>query len=341
VADPYPCLTVVIPCYNERATVETVVEQVLASPWTAEVVIVDDGSTDGTRDILSGLHDDRVRVVLQPHNQGKGAALRRGFAEATADFVIVQDADLEYDPREYGTLLTPLLEDLADVVYGSRFHNSQPHRVLYFWHSVGNRFLTLLSNMFTNLNLTDMETCYKVFRREVIQSIAVEEDRFGFEPEVTAKVARAHWRVYELGISYNGRTYDEGKKIGWRDGVRAVQCIVKYSATGERVRRLAEERQAPRSSSSGPAGLASGPAPSGGSPSGRASSSDGGSSSEDGSASDGARSSLGSSLPASSPSADPASSAPAAPVSSEPSVAVPASSTANGAHDGGPGRSAV
>jgi glycosyltransferase involved in cell wall biosynthesis len=238
VAEPRPCLSVVIPCFNERATISTVVGQVLASPWTAEVIIVDDGSTDGTRDLLAelGAGDPRVRVHLQPYNQGKGAALRRGFAEATAPYVIVQDADLEYDPAEYGGLVQPLVNGLADVVYGSRFVSSRPHRVLYFWHSVGNRFLTTLSNMFTNLNLTDMETCYKVFRREVIQSVVLEEDRFGFEPEVTAKVARGDWRVYELGISYNGRTYADGKKIGWRDGVRAVYCILKFSRTGERVR---------------------------------------------------------------------------------------------------------
>ncbi len=236
VAEPHPCLSVVIPCFNERATISTVLGQVLASPWTAEVVIVDDGSTDGTRDILAEVDDPRVRVHLQPYNQGKGAALRQGFSEATAPYVIVQDADLEYDPAEYGALVQPLEDGLADVVYGSRFISSRPHRVLYYWHSVGNRFLTTLSNMFTNLNLTDMETCYKVFRREVIQSVVIEEDRFGFEPEVTAKVARAEWRVYELGISYNGRTYAEGKKIGWRDGVRAVYCILKFSRTGERVR---------------------------------------------------------------------------------------------------------
>ena len=235
-AEPHPCLSVIVPCYNERATIATVVDQVLASPWTAEVVIVDDGSADGTREILATFDDPRVRVYLQPHNQGKGAALRRGFQLATAPYVIVQDADLEYDPAEYGTLVKPLVDGLADVVYGSRFISSQPHRVLYYWHSVGNRFLTTLSNMFTNLNLTDMETCYKVFRREVIQSIDVEEDRFGFEPEVTAKIARGDWRIYEMGISYNGRTYAEGKKIGWRDGVRAVWCILKFSETGGKVR---------------------------------------------------------------------------------------------------------
>jgi glycosyltransferase involved in cell wall biosynthesis len=230
---------VVIPCFNEVGTVARVVEQVLASPWVAEIVVVDDGSTDGTREVLAGLADPRVRVLLQPQNRGKGAALRRGFAEAGADYVVVQDADLEYSPEEYEALLEPLERGVADVVYGSRFISSAPHRVLYYWHFVGNRFLTTLSNMFTNLNLTDMETCYKVFRREVIQSIRIEEDRFGFEPEVTAKVAAGHaWRVYELGIGYNGRTYAEGKKIGWRDGVRAGWCILKYSPIGARVRAL-------------------------------------------------------------------------------------------------------
>jgi glycosyltransferase involved in cell wall biosynthesis len=244
VADPHPCLSVVTPCYNERATIASVVDRVLASPWTAEMIIVDDGSTDGTRAIVAGFGDPRVRVLLQPFNQGKGAALRRGFAEATAPYVIVQDADLEYDPADYEGLVKPLIDGHADVVFGSRFISSQPHRVLYFWHSVGNRLLTTLSNMFTDLNLTDMETCYKVFRREVIQSVALEENRFGFEPEVTAKVARADWRVYELGISYNGRTYAEGKKIGWKDALWAVWCILKYSRTGDRVRTALGDRPA-------------------------------------------------------------------------------------------------
>jgi glycosyltransferase involved in cell wall biosynthesis len=235
-SDARPCLSVVIPCYNERATVLEVVKRVLDSPWVAEVLVVDDGSTDGTRDLLAGIDHPTVRVLLQPRNQGKGAALRRGFAEATADYVIVQDADLEYDPAEYGELLGPLLDDRADVVFGSRFLTARPHRVLYFWHSMGNKLLTLLSNMATDLNLTDMETCYKAFRRDVIQSISLEEDRFGFEPEVTAKIARGKWRIYEVGISYDGRTYAEGKKIGWRDGVRAMYCILRYSPVGQRRR---------------------------------------------------------------------------------------------------------
>ncbi|NDF32452.1 MAG: glycosyltransferase family 2 protein [Acidimicrobiia bacterium] len=220
--DPRPCLTVVVPCYNEEATIETLLGQVLESPWVAEVVVVDDGSRDRSRQILAGIANPRVRVILHEMNQGKGAALRTGFQHATSDFVIVQDADLEYDPAEYATVLEPLLTNRADVVFGSRFLSGRPHRVLYFWHSMGNKFLTLMSNMFTDLNLTDMETCYKCFRREVIQSIDIEENRFGFEPEITAKLARGRWRIYEVGISYSGRTYDEGKKIGWRDGVRAV-----------------------------------------------------------------------------------------------------------------------
>jgi glycosyltransferase involved in cell wall biosynthesis len=215
----------------------SLLERVLASPWVAEVIVVDDGSTDGTRDLLATVDEHRVRVVLHDHNQGKGAALRTGFGCASADYVIVQDADLEYDPAEYSELLAPLEAKLADAVYGSRFLSGRPHRVLYFWHSLGNRLLTLLSNMFTDLNLTDMETCYKAFRREVIQSIEIEEDRFGFEPEITAKLARGRWVIYEVGISYAGRTYAEGKKIGWRDGMRALICIVRYSALGDRLAR--------------------------------------------------------------------------------------------------------
>jgi glycosyltransferase involved in cell wall biosynthesis len=236
IAEPRPCLSVVVPCFDEATTVRELLRRVLASPWVAEVIIVDDGSTDGTREILAGIDDPMVRVIFHDRNQGKGAALRTGFAEATADYVIVQDADLEYDPAEYGELLGPLEDDRADVVYGSRFVSSRPHRVLYFWHSLGNRMLTLLSNMFTDLNLTDMETCYKAFRREVIQSVDIEEDRFGFEPEVTAKLAQQRVRIFEVGISYSGRTYADGKKIGWKDGVRAVSCIVKYSGVGRALR---------------------------------------------------------------------------------------------------------
>jgi glycosyltransferase involved in cell wall biosynthesis len=233
-----PCLSVVMPCYDESATIAEIVDRVLASPLTAELIIVDDGSTDGTRELLAEIADPRVRVVLQPHNQGKGAALRRGFAAATAEFVIVQDADLEYDPVDYPLMLEPLLSGDADVVYGSRFQSGRPRRVLYFWHSIGNRLLTLLSNMFTDLNLTDMETCFKAFRLEVVKGLDLREDRFGIEPEMTAKVAAAGWRVWEVGISYSGRTYAEGKKINWQDGVAAVRCIVKYGvATRGQARR--------------------------------------------------------------------------------------------------------
>ncbi|MEA2345822.1 MAG: hypothetical protein QOF63_3991 [Thermoanaerobaculia bacterium] len=225
-----------MPCFNERSTIEEIVDRVLESPFTAELVIVDDGSTDGTRDVLAKLDDPRIRVVLHERNQGKGAALRTGFKHAAADYVIIQDADLEYDPGEYGVMVAPLIDGRADVVYGSRFQGHDGRRVLYFWHSIGNRILTLASNVFTNLYLTDMETCYKAFRREVVESITIEEDRFGFEPEITAKVAAAKWRVYEVGISYSGRTYSEGKKIGWRDGVHAIVCIVRYSKVGKRLR---------------------------------------------------------------------------------------------------------
>jgi glycosyltransferase involved in cell wall biosynthesis len=234
---PSPCLTVVVPCYNERATIDTVLKRVLDSPWTAEVVVVDDGSTDGTREHLESVGDPRVRLLLQPTNQGKGAAVRRGIAEATAEYLIIQDADLEYDPADYTAMLEPLVDGRADVVFGSRFMGGRPHRVLYFWHSAGNRLLTLLSNMATNLNLTDMETCYKAFRREVAQGLDLVEDRFGIEPEITAKVARGGWRIYEVGISYSGRTYAEGKKINWRDGLWALRCIGRYSPIGERLAR--------------------------------------------------------------------------------------------------------
>jgi glycosyltransferase involved in cell wall biosynthesis len=229
------CLSVVVACYNEAGTVREVLTKVLDSPYTAEVIVVDDGSTDESVSVIRSISDPRLRLIEQPGNTGKGAALRRGFGEAKADFVIVQDADLEYDPADYGVLLEPLLAGKADVVFGSRFISDRPHRVLLFWHSVGNRLLTTVSNAFTDLNLTDMETCYKAFRREVIQGLDLREDRFGFEPEVTAKVAKAGWRVYEVGISYSGRTYEEGKKIGWRDGLHAARCIVRYSRAWDKV----------------------------------------------------------------------------------------------------------
>jgi glycosyltransferase involved in cell wall biosynthesis len=224
-------LSVVIPVYNEATTIRAIVARVcaVAIPLEREVVLVDDYSTDGTRPVLEELSRQAgIRVLFHDRNRGKGAALRSGFAAVTGDIVIIQDADLEYDPNEYPRLIQPILDNKADVVFGSRFSGGECHRVLYFWHYLGNRFLTLLSNASTNLNLTDMETCYKVFRREIIQGLDLREDRFGFEPEVTAKVAALRCRIYEVGISYAGRTYEEGKKIGWRDGVRAIYCIVKY-----------------------------------------------------------------------------------------------------------------
>ncbi len=224
-------LSIVIPCYNEVRTIRTIVDRVRAAPVTnTEIIIVDDCSIDGTRDILrleiAPLVD---RILYHDVNQGKGAALRTGFAAATGEVVLVQDADLEYDPNEYPKLLAPIERGQADVVYGSRFAGGEAHRIVYFWHMVGNKFLTLLSNMLTNLNLTDMETCYKVFKREVLQRITIEENRFGFEPEITAKIAKLDLVIYEVGISYYGRTYKEGKKIGWRDGFRALYSIIKYN----------------------------------------------------------------------------------------------------------------
>jgi len=218
-----------MPAYNEQSTIVEVLRRVLASPHVAEVIVVDDGSTDRTVELVETVDDPRIRLQRQPFNMGKGAALRRGIAEATADYVIIQDADLEYAPSDYPRLLKPLLSGHAEVVYGSRFAGGGERRVLYFWHTFGNRLLTTASNVMTDLNLTDMETCYKVFRRDIIQSIEIEEDRFGFEPEVTAKIARGRWRIYEVAVSYDGRTYEEGKKIGWKDGIRALYCIVRYS----------------------------------------------------------------------------------------------------------------
>jgi glycosyltransferase involved in cell wall biosynthesis len=224
-------LSVVIPCYNEEKTVAEIIRAVRSSPYEdKEIIVVDDCSTDGTRRILEtelrGLID---QVLYHEINQGKGAALRTGIKAAKGDLVIIQDADLEYDPQEYPLLIEPILRNKADVVFGSRFMGHRPHRVLYYWHRLGNGFLTLMSNMFTNLDLTDMETCYKVFRREIIQGIEIKENRFGFEPEITAKVAKTGCRIYEVGISYYGRSYEEGKKIGWHDGVRALWCILKYN----------------------------------------------------------------------------------------------------------------
>ena len=224
-------LSIVIPCFNERETIDSVIDAVRAAPGgEKQIIVVDDCSTDGTSRLLEDVLKPKIDTLIRhPVNRGKGAALRTGIAAATGDIVIIQDADLEYDPAQYGLLIEPILQGKADVVYGSRFLGAGPHRVLYFWHRLGNGLLTLASNMLTNLNLTDMETCYKVFRREIVQQVRIEEDRFGFEPEITAKISRLGVRIFEVGISYYGRTYAEGKKIGWRDGVRAIWCILKYN----------------------------------------------------------------------------------------------------------------
>ena len=223
-------LSVIIPCFNEVKTLNELLAAVKGcGVENLEIIIVDDCSTDGTRELLKNLNDDAIKVLYHDFNKGKGAALRTGFKNATGDICIVQDADLEYDPKEFPLLLDPIIKNKADVVFGSRFQSGRPHRVVYFWHRIGNGVLTLLSNFFTDLNLSDMETCYKAFRTEVIKSIEIKENRFGFEPEITAKISKMDLRIYEVGISYYGRTYDEGKKIGWKDGVRAIYCILKYN----------------------------------------------------------------------------------------------------------------
>lgn len=228
---PSRCLGVVVPVYNEETTLHLIVKKVLSRPEVGELIMVDDCSSDGSWETMQNLAktDDRIRIFTHEVNQGKGAALRTGFQHVQSDIIIIQDADLEYDPDEYPKLLLPILTGRADVVFGSRFLGYGMHRVLYYWHCIGNQFLTLMSNMFTNLNLTDMETCYKIFRKEVLKQITIEENRFGFEPEITAKVARLRVPLYEVSISYHGRTYEEGKKIGWKDGIRAIWCILKYN----------------------------------------------------------------------------------------------------------------
>jgi len=223
-------LSIIIPCYNEKNTIHTILSAVRNSPYSKkEIIVVDDFSTDGTRDILKNCTQLADQILFHDINQGKGAALRTGFKSATGDIVIIQDADLEYDPNEYSKIISPIVTGKADVVYGSRFMGGEPHRVLYYWHRVGNFIITQISNMFTNLNLTDMETCYKAFKKEILDKISIEENRFGFEPEITAKVSKLGCRIYEVGISYSGRTYQEGKKIGWKDGIRAIYCILKYN----------------------------------------------------------------------------------------------------------------
>ena len=222
-------LSIVIPAYNEKDTIVDAIEAVVVTPYKKEIIVVDDCSTDGTRGILANINRENITILMHSKNKGKGAALQTGFSNATGDIIIIQDADLEYDPQEYSILLKPILEGKADVVYGSRFAGHGAHRVLYFWHYAGNKFLTFLSNIFTNLNLTDIETCYKVFTKEALKGVEIKEKRFGFEPEITAKMAKKKLRIYEVPISYYGRTYEEGKKANWKDGVRAIWCILKYT----------------------------------------------------------------------------------------------------------------
>ena len=222
--------SVIIPCFNEESTIRELLFAVKnCGVEDLEIIIVDDCSTDGTKEFLENINDKNIKIIFHEKNQGKGAALRKGFQKAEGDICIIQDADLEYDPKEYKLMIDPILNDKADVVFGSRFQSGRPHRVVYFWHRLGNGFLTLLSNIFTDLNLSDMETCYKAFKTEIIKSIEIKENRFGFEPEITAKISKMNLRIYEIGISYYGRTYEEGKKIGWRDGIRAIYCIIKYN----------------------------------------------------------------------------------------------------------------